>query len=84
MLEAQTAAVLIDRLGDGWMDQTFDVTVTYSDVNLPVLVDTLEQCRIIGSENAHSQGPGVLMRSFTLKPMTVLSNGKTPLTNHVR
>lgn len=83
-VEKQAWAATVDRLGDGYMDQDIDVLITYTGPGLPTLVDTLEKCRVAGSENAHSAGPGALSVNVTLKPMTIIEDGKTPLANHVR
>jgi len=80
----QTEAVLVDQLGDGFYETEFDVTVKYSDEGLPLVVDTLEKCRIVGMPQSHASGPDPLMTQLKMKPMTVLRNGKTPLKDHLR
>lgn len=80
----QTEAVLIDQLGDGYMEAEFDVTIKYSDVGLPLIVDTLEKCNIFGFGQGHATGPDPLVSEMKLRPTTILRNGKTPLLNHLR
>lgn len=80
----QNADVLIDRLGDGFMEAEINVVVKYSDVGLPVTTDTLELCRIVGLAQASSAGPEAVMTDVRLKPMAVLRNGHTPLVDHLR
>lgn len=80
----QTEAVLIEQLGDGYMEKEFDVTIKYSDTGLPLVVDTLEKCRIVGLGQGHASGPDALVTELKLKPLTVLRNGKTPLIDHLR
>lgn len=80
----QTEAVLIDQLGDGYYEKEINITVKYSDTGLPLIVDTLERCRLVGAAQAHASGPEALASALKFKPLTVLRNGKTPLENHVR
>lgn len=80
----QSEAVLIDQLGDGFFEAELDITVKYSDTGLPLVVDTLERCRLVGAANSHAAGPDALVSALKFKPLTVLRNGKTPLVNHVR
>lgn len=80
----QTEAVLVDQLGDGYMEAEINITVKYSDKGLPLVVDTLEKCRIIGLAQSHASGPDALMTALKLKPMTILRNGKTPFKDHLR
>jgi len=83
-ISKQSEAVLLDQLGDGFMETTFDLVIKYSDVGLPLIVDTLEQCRIVGAPGSFASGPDPLTVALKLKPMVVLRNGKTPLVNHLR
>lgn len=80
----QTEAVLVDQLGDGYMEAEIDITVKYADNGLPLVVDTLEKCRIVGAAQSHASGPEALMTALKLKPLTILRNGKTPLVDHLR
>ena len=80
----QTEAVLIDQLGDGYFEAVMDITIKYSDTGLPLVVDTLEQCRLVGAAQGHASGTDPLVTPLKFKPMAVLRNGKTPLVDHVR
>lgn len=80
----QTEAVLIDQFGDGYYEREVDITVKYADTGLPLVVDTLEKCRLVGAAQGHASGPDALVTVLKFKPMTILRNGKTPLTDHVR
>lgn len=82
-MSKQSQAVLFDALGDGYYEAQIKIMVKYSDAGLPIVTDTLEQCRLIGGAVSHSQGPDPLMVPVKLKPMIVKRNGKTPLVNHV-
>jgi len=80
----QTEAVLVDQIGDGFMEAEFDITIKYADTGLPLIVDTLERCRIVGLAQAHASGPEALVTELKMKPLTVLRNGKTPFADHLR
>jgi hypothetical protein len=80
----QNADVLVDRLGDGFMEAEINVVVKYSDVGLPVVTDTLELCRIVGLAQSSAAGPEAVMTEVKLKPMTILRNGHAPLVDHLR
>lgn len=80
----QTEAVLIDQLGDGFFEKEVNITIKYSDTGLPLVVDTLERCRLVGAAQSHASGPDPLVSALKFKPLTVLRNGKTPMVNHLR
>lgn len=80
----QTEAVLVDQLGDGFYESEIDITVKYADTGLPLVVDTLEKCRIVGLAQSHASGPDALQTVIKLKPLTILRNGKTPMRDHLR
>jgi hypothetical protein len=80
----QTEAVLVDQLGDGYMEAEIDITIKYADTGLPLVVDTLERCRIVGLAQSHSSGTDALVTAIKMKPLSVLRNGKTPMVDHLR
>jgi len=80
----QSEAVLIDQLGDGYYEAEIGITVKYADTGLPLIVDTLERCRLVGAAQSHSSGVDPLTTPLKFKPLTVLRNGKTPMVDHVR
>lgn len=86
-LTRQMCAVLVEQLGDGYMEKEFDINCKYSDplINLgQPITDALERCRIIGIAPSYAQGGEELRDEVKFKPMTVLRNGKTPLIDHLR
>jgi len=83
----QMAAVLVDQLGDGYMEKEIDINCKYSDPQInggQPITDALERCRITGIAPTYAQGGEALMDEVKFKPMTVLRNGKTPLLEHLR
>ena len=65
----------IKALGDGFMEKSFSVTVTYSDTNVPVQVNRLIGCRITSSEGGGSQGTDPLEVSLDLSIFRVETDG---------
>lgn len=83
----QMCALLIETLGDGYMEKELDINVKYSDPQINLgqpITDSLERCRIKGITPSYAQGGEALMDEVKFSPMTVLRNGKTPMLEHLR
>lgn len=81
-LSKQQDAVLIAKLGDGFMDREFGITVTYSADGIPEpVVDELIGVRITSGGNDHSNGGDALMVSRDLVIKVIKENGVLPLPN---
>jgi len=70
---------LIEALGDGYMQTGFDITVTYSETNSPIVTDVLTSCRITSEEDSHSQGTDALVVACDLDIMKMTRNGLLPI-----
>lgn len=79
----QAAYALIGQLGNGYMEKDINIVAKYADEGLPLIVDTLQKCRMGGLENTFSQGPDALMVTIPLQPFNVLRNGFTALNNQI-
>lgn len=80
LLEEFNALTL--ALGDAWMTKPFDVVVSYdeSGSGLSTIVDTLGGCRITKVEaSASADSTDPLTRKLTLKYLTILLNGVSPM-----
>jgi hypothetical protein len=73
-----------EDLGDGWMEQEFDVIVTMQEDGLSTIVDTIAKCRAKKSETGSSQGSDANEESWDLHPMYILKNGWNPIYNLVK
>jgi hypothetical protein len=70
---------LIASMGDGFMEQPFDVNATYADDGQPTVTDRVVGCRIKKNEYSHSQGTDGLIVKVDLHPFYVIHAGKMPL-----
>jgi hypothetical protein len=66
---------LIARLGEGFMESTFQVVVNYQDAGNPCTTDTLVACQIDECGDDHSDGTDDLVVPITLHIMDILWNG---------
>jgi hypothetical protein len=73
--------VLRDRLGDGYMEVYFPISVSYAEDGQPTTTDELVGCRITSVEKKPSQGTDGLEVSCNLHITYLLENGKKPLKN---
>lgn len=72
---------LIARLGNGYMEIPFDVTVHFADVGQAVTTTLIRAARITDEEEEHEEGTDALVVKFTLDPMAVVKNGVAPIRN---
>lgn len=79
----EDAVELIKKLGNGFMEKSFDITVTYAEENAPTTVDKIIGCRIKSNENSHSQGTDALEHAFELDVMRIEWGGVQPLVNQL-
>jgi len=66
-------------LGDGFMEVPFQITVSYSEANLPAVTDTLVGCRITKVEMSGSEGSDPLVFKLSLSIIDLLYNGVSGL-----
>ena len=72
---AEEYSEIITALGDGYMEASFSITITYSDTNVPVQVNRLIGCRITNVEGGGSQGTDPLEVSLDLSIFRVETGG---------
>ncbi|UZX16559.1 hypothetical protein KQ693_05885 [Thermus sp. PS18] len=65
-LYIEDAVDLLNTLGNGYMEKTLDITVSYTLGNGRVVTDRLIGCRIKEVSDGHSQGNEPLTRKFSL------------------
>ncbi len=72
------ANTLIQALGDGFKEVTFDITCAYSEGGATI-TDEIIGCRIKGLDQSLSQGADGAVRKFDLDVMYIVWNGKESL-----
>ena len=72
---------LTRKLGPGYMERSFDITVHYqaSSDATDIVTDLLRGCRIKKAENSHSEGEEPLVVACDLSIMYLIENGILPL-----
>lgn len=60
---------------EGYLEASFDVVVTFSELFEPPICDVLRGCRITREEDSHSTGGEALTVSLTLSVMEIIRNG---------
>lgn len=70
---------ILDALGHGYMEKTFDITVSYAEEGRPTVTDKLRGCRIKRVEESHSQGTDGLTVKLDLHVLWIEYGGKRPL-----
>lgn len=70
---------LVVKLGDGYMEAIFDISVSYGATGGPVSTDQLVGCRLGKAEKSPSQGTDGLEVSCDLHILYIIENGKKPL-----
>jgi len=79
------ATEFIAALGNGFKEKTFDITVMYSDTNVPdVITDKLFSCRIGSTESGGSQGSDALSVTYSIDIMRISWNGVDPLADMLK
>ena len=83
-MNLQDSEEFIAALGEGFMETSFNITVTFSDgVNSPH-VHRLYGCRITSDDFSHAQGPDPTQNGFTLDIMRIERNGLSPLASMMK
>jgi hypothetical protein len=70
---------IIAELGDGYLERSFNILVSYAEPGLPVVSDVLVGCRIKRDEDQHSEGGEPLRVKFDLDVMEIRRSGRRPL-----
>ena len=71
--KAEGARIIAD-LGHGYMAKEFGIVCNYSEAGQDMITDTLQQCRITGTEDS-SSGTDATMTTFNLHVYNLLLNG---------
>jgi hypothetical protein len=77
----QEADELIERLGAGYMEISFDMVIHYADEGQPVKTTRVVGCRIADESDEHEEGTDALVTKFELDVMAVVKNGIAPIRN---
>jgi hypothetical protein len=72
---------MVAKFGDGWMEVSFDISVSYAATGNATTTDKIVGCKISKVESNPSQGTDALEVSCDLTVMYVIRNGKKPLLN---
>jgi len=75
---------LIQRLGEGYQDVVFTVTVSYALDGQPLVTDTLVGCTLNEDDHSNSSGVDATEVKLTLDPMYILMNGIAPFKGLLR
>ena len=67
------------KLGTGYMERRFSISVSYAEAGQPVVTDELLDCVISSVENNPSQGTDALEVSLDLDIMQLREGGISPL-----
>lgn len=79
--EAQQLISALGSDGTGFMEILFDVVVSLSETNAPVITDTLRNCRITKCEDSGGSGADPIAVKLSLNLEYILHNGFQPITN---
>jgi hypothetical protein len=63
------------KLGAGYGDVFFDITVTYNENGFDVITDTIKGCTLDTTDASNGQGSDPTVRKFELNPIKILFNG---------
>ena len=72
---------LLEALGDGYMERSFDIIINYADANQSIVTDKVIGCRIKSADESHAQGTEALVVKLDLHVMMILEHGKKPINN---
>jgi len=79
--------LLIGQLGqldttgnNAYGDVFFELDITYSEANLPIVADTVQGCTIDSVEQSSAEGAEDIMVECELSPLLILRNGQ-PMSN---
>jgi hypothetical protein len=70
--------ILRAKFGDGFMLRSFDIQVSYSEDNMPLITDEVVGCRIKKVDYSNSQGPDASMVKLDLDVTYIKHNGSVP------
>lgn len=70
---------LIDALGDGFLEASFDIICAYGDTGVPTTTDRIIGCRMKSLDMSWKQGTDALAVPVDLHVMKILYNGKKPI-----
>lgn len=73
--------LLMQQLGAGYGDVSFNVYVTYGENGFDTITDEIIGCTLDTTEADASQGPDPLTRSFDLNPIKIKFGGLDDLEN---
>jgi hypothetical protein len=71
--------VLRDKLGDGYLEKVFSMSVTYADDGQPTITDVIEGCTISNVEKGRSAGNEAATVALTLHVIRITEDGKKPI-----
>jgi len=69
---------LIAKIGDGYQDYVFPVTVSYANDGQPLVTDTIVGCTLDEDDHSNSAGTDPTEVKLTFNPMYIVVNGKLP------
>jgi hypothetical protein len=73
---------LIGVLGNGYMEASWDTTVSYSEKNnISPKTDKIIGCRFKKNQKSHAPGPDALIVKCDLDVMFIFENGISPIAN---
>ncbi len=75
---------LVASLGEGYLEQSVDITVNYAEEGEDTISDKLFGARFTAPENSHSQGSDPLNVSVDISIVRVEENGVTPIAGMLR
>ena len=72
---------LIKKLGDGYMEIVFPITISYANDEQPLVTDTIVGCTINEDDHSNSSGTDPTEVKLTFDPMYILLTGVAPIKN---
>jgi len=78
---AQQGHQFLQALGQGYKEQTFDISITFAEQNLDTIQHQLLGCRIQEVDSSNAVGTDASTLKFTLNIMKVLFDGLDSLVN---
>jgi len=80
-LAKDTADMIRQALGSGYMTKQFDIVVSYAPSGQAIITDKVLGCRITDESVSNSEGTDGLVEEWTLDPWRIAFNGLDPLSN---
>lgn len=72
------------KLGAGFFETPFDITVSYSENGFDTVVDLIQGARIVSDDMSPSQGEDPIEVKFELDVMLILANGVNAVKNPLK